>query len=465
MNKIIKTGITTALIIFTIGLAYWYQSQITLNPKQILSQSKLKERTFNGKTEEITALNGKLKAYIMEEHSIPLVAISFGFNKAGYAYTNKDGVVVLAENTLLDGAGSYSRKELRNIMKEKGIKLSINSTPDRFEFSLSYVKSFEKDALSILKAVLYEPHLQKDSLDVVKSQLQALKSQQQEKPQYHLNKLIQKDFYQNHPYSKEEIPDSQILNQITQDDIKDYLKNHFTKDTLVIGIAGDIDKSEAEAFITQAFSNLQDKSTASSLPEFIPNYTSSDSKTTVKTSQQSYILLKANGISRQDKDFYPLYIANHIFGGSGLSSRLNQSIREKEGLTYGIYSYFTNSDAFNAWQISFSAEPENINIIKTIAQNEYQKFYTQGITNEELIKAKKSLMSSFNLRFASLFNIANQLELMQIQNLGTDFLLTRQAQIEAVTLKDVNRAIQEKMPLSLTPSGKTKLFEVKGVKK
>ena len=81
MNKLIKLGITTALIFFTIGLAYLYQSTITLNAEKILSQSKLKERTFNGHTEEITALNGKLKAYIIEEHSIPLVAISFGFNK------------------------------------------------------------------------------------------------------------------------------------------------------------------------------------------------------------------------------------------------------------------------------------------------------------------------------------------------------------------------------------------------
>ena len=465
MNKLIKLGITTTLVVFTIGLAYWYQSETTINAEKILSQSKLKERTFNGITEEIYALNGKLKAYIIEEHSIPLVAISFGFNHAGSAYAPKEGVAILAENTILDGAGPYEREQLRDIMKEKGIKLNVESSLDRFEFSLSYVKSFEKDALSILKAVLYAPHLKQESLDIVKSQLQAIKSQQQEKPQYYLNKLIQEDFYQSHPYSKEEIPDSEVLNQITTEDIRDFIKNYLTKDKLIIGITGDIDKSEAEAFITQAFNELKDESIAQPLPDFVPDYTSPDSIAEVSSSSQSFVLLKAPGIKRLDKDFYPLYIANHIFGGSGLSSRLSQAVRENEGLTYGIYSYFTNTDAIDSWQISYSSSPENIDRIKQITQHVYQQFYTQGITADELAKAKKSLMSSFNLRFASLFNIASLLEQMHEQGLGKDFLQTRQSQIEALTLEEINRAIKEKMPKELTSQGKTKLFEIKGVKK
>lgn len=465
MNKLIKLGITTALIFFTIGLAYLYQSTITLNAEKILSQSKLKERTFNGHTEEITALNGKLKAYIIEEHSIPLVAISFGFNKAGTAYAPQEGVVLLAENTILDGAGQYSREQLRNIIKEKGIKLNVNSTLDRFEFSLSYVKAFEKEALAILKAVLYSPHLDKENINIVKSQLDAIKSQQKEKPEYHLNKLIRDKFYTNHPYSKEEIPNKDVLSKINKEDIKNYLQNYLTKDNLVIGIAGDIDKSEAEAFITQAFSELKDTNNVKALPELTPDYTIVDSITEVPTSSQSFILYKSQGIQRLDKDFYPLYIANYIFGGSSLSSRLSKSIREQQGLTYGIYSYLTNSDAIDSWQITFSAAPENVEKIKELTQKEYQKFYQNGITLEELSQAKKGLMSSFNLRFASLFNIATQLEQIQVQGLGKDFLQTRQSQIEQVSIEDINRVIKEKMPQTLTPKGKTRIFEIKGVKK
>jgi len=451
------------IVIFAIGL--WFGiDKITFNPEKILANSELKERQFKGETVEIKALDGKVKAYLMEEHSVPLVAVSFGFDKAGKAYETKPGTLLLAESVLLDGAGQYSRKELRQFMKEKGIKMSVAAENDRLSFSLSYVKEFEEDALQVLKAVLYQPRLEQSDLDLARKQLQAARLRRLEKPQYYLNRLVDTKFYGTHPYGRDDIPDEKTLNGISADDIRGYLKEVMGKDNLKAGIAGDITAKEAEAFLENVFAELEDVANVAELPPFVPNYDADRTFESVPFSAQSFVLMAGKGIKRLDEDFYPLYIANYVLGGSGLTSRFNKAVREKEGLTYGIYSYFINSDALDTWQIYFSATPENADKALKIAADVYQQFYLEGISREELEDAKRGLLSSFNLRFASLFNIAEMLEQMQVQKLGIDFLLKRQAQVSEVTLDEVNRAIKEKMPKSLE-KGQMRIFEIKGQKK
>ena len=69
--------------VYTAGYTDW--NEPALNAEKILAQSKLGGRTFKGEVQEVSALGGKVRAYLMEEHSVPLAAVSFGFAKAGRA--------------------------------------------------------------------------------------------------------------------------------------------------------------------------------------------------------------------------------------------------------------------------------------------------------------------------------------------------------------------------------------------
>lgn len=459
MKKIIWSVVV--VLALAAGWAVWHGQQF--DAERILAQSKLNGRVFQGKVEEISALEGTVSAYLMEEHSVPLAAVSFGFDKAGRAYEPKAGVALLAESVLLDGAGIYSRQALRELMKEKGIKLDVSAGVDRLMFTFSFIKEFEKEALEVLRAVLYEPLLADEDLALARQQLAALKKRQAENPQYHLSELVKKEFYGAHPYGKPEIPDEAVLQQVTAEDIRAYLRGFMARDTLSAGIAGDMDKAETEAFLAQAFAGLSEHSAAADLPAFQPDFNAEAVMTDLPHSAQSYVVLAGQGIKRLDEDFYPLFIADYVLGGSGLASRLNQAVREKEGLTYGIYSGFSNSDAVDLWQVYFSATPEKADKASKIAVEVYADFYANGITAEELLQAKSGLLNSFNLRFAGLMNIAQMLEQMQAQKLGRDFLETRQAKVRAVTLEQVNAAIRQKMPKGLDVVGGVRGFVAQGL--
>ena len=448
------------VVVCMVGIKAFFTPQF--DAEKILKESSLKERNFAGKAVEISAFDDKLKAYFMEEHSVPIVSVSFGFEKTGKAYEPKEGVGLMTESSLLDGAGNFSRKELREVMKEKGIHISVGAGRDNLNFSLSYVKKFEKDAWDILKAVLESPRLEESDLALTRQQLAVVRVRQFENPSYHLGKLVDEHFYQNHPYGKDNIPNDDVLQKVTADDIRAYLKEVMHKDNFYGGIAGDLTRDEAKAFLEYVFDGLADSGEIRTLPEWKPDFNKPKVERELSFSAQSFVLMAGQGIKRLDEDFYPLYLANDIFGGSGLNSRLNKAIREKEGLTYGIYSYFSNSDAVDLWQIAFSAAPLNAKKVLELAASEYQHFYEKGITEAELNQAKNGLLSSFNLRFSTLGNIAGMLKEMQRQGLGIDFLTKRQGMVSKVKLEEVNSAIRNKMPKALNDVGGVRVFEIRG---
>ncbi len=449
------------VIICVVAWKAWYLEPV-FDAERLLAQSKLKERTFKGEVCEVSALNGKVSAYLMEEHSVPLVAVTFRFARAGSAYEIKPGMALMMESVLLDGAGSFSRRELREIMKEKGIRLQVSAGIDNLIFSLSYVKDFEKEAMDVLRAVMYVPQLKREDMMLARRQLAMLRQQQEEKPGYQLARLVRREFYGEHPYGKAPVPDDKVLGAVSATDIRAYLKAVMGKDNLTVGIAGDMDKAEVEAFLSRVFGDLPDEAQVGGLMEFKPNFNRELAVEVSPVSAQSFVMAVTQGISRSDKDFYPLYVADYIFGGAGLSSRLSRAVREKEGLTYGVYSAFTVSDAINLWQVEFSATPENVDKIMEIVATEYQAFYDNGVSSEELARAKKSLLASFNLRFNSLLNIADMLERMQYWQLGKDFLKQRQALVAAVTVEAVNSAVRRRMPKSFDAAGGVRIFEVHG---
>lgn len=457
-------GVLVVVLIVSLGMMALMRHGQPFDAERIVAQSKLKDRTFKGEVQEVSALDGSVKAYLMEEHSVMLAVVAFGFDRAGRAYEPKEGVALLAESVLLDGAGRYLRRELRELMAEKGIKISVSAGSDRLGFLFSFVKEFEKEALEVIRAVLYQPHLTDEDLEMARRQLEALRNQQAETPQYQLGKLISEKFYAGHPYGQDKIPPKEVLDKVTAADIRAYLADFMARDVLKVGVAGDLDRAETEALLAQMFAGLALESKAMPLALFEPVFEAQAVETQLPHSAQSYVMLAARGVKRLDEDFYPLYLADYIFGGAGLNSRLNQAIREKEGLTYGIYSGFSNSDAVDLWQIYFSATPENAAKALEIAEEVYADFYQNGVSVAELEQAKNGLLNSFNLRFTELSNIAEMLEQMQVQNLGIDFLKKRQAMVKDVSLEAVNEAIKKKMPKMLNAKGGVRVFEAKGGK-
>ena len=141
---------------------------------------------------------------------------------------------------------------------------------------------------------------------------------------------------------------------------------------------------------------------------------------------------------RSDPDFIAVYVANYILGGGGFSSRLMDQVRDKRGLTYGIYTAL--ADYKNASIILGNVQSDKTKIATAIdvTKDEMAKFAREGATEKELADAKTYLTGSFPLTFDSNAKIARNLNGFQRSGLSADYVEKRNAMIQAVTLAKVN---------------------------
>ena len=132
-----------------------------------------------------------------------------------------------------------------------------------------------------------------------------------------------------------------------------------------------------------------------------------------------------------------------IFSLRTLLRRLSQIIREQKGLTYGVYSYLQLDDKAPLIVVGFSATKDKFAEADKLFEEQWREFGKNGITQEELDKAKKYLTASNNLRFVSIKNISVMLTAMQKYNLGLDFLQKRNEYINQISLEKVNQVIKK----------------------
>ena len=209
-----------------------------------------------------------------------------------------------------------------------------------------------------------------------------------------------------------------------------------------MGVAGDVSETETSYLLDKIFGKLPTNGKINFVRNVELNFDGRVRQVKRVTGQNIWLAAMPS-VSRNHKDFYPLFVANYIWGGSGLVSKLSKQIREQEGLTYGVYSYLTLDDKAPMMIVSFSATKDNFAKAKELLAKETNEFGSSGISAEELKKAKDYLVASYNLRFVSIQNISQILTAMQKYNLGLDFLQKRNEYIKQIELKDVNNVIKK----------------------
>ena len=158
---------------------------------------------------------------------------------------------------------------------------------------------------------------------------------------------------------------------------------------------------------------------------------------------QSVARFGQEGIERHDEDFFAAYVLNQILGGRSLTSRLSREIREERGLTYGISTSLLPRDL--AELIAGQVATANPRMAETIGlvREEWRRISEEGVTAEELEDAKTYLTGAYPLRFDGNGPIADILVGMQMEDLPTSYVTTRNERVEALTLEEVNRVAAE----------------------
>ena len=428
------------MVVGIIYAAYYaYGRWFAFNPERILNNSLLKSQNFEAEVQEVVSPRYKIKAYLYQDKTNPIVAMSFIFKGVGWSVepSNQAGISALLEQMLLSGAGKYNEEQFAEILEDKAITISFSSGKDDFSGGVLATKENSAAAFDLLKNIFSNPRFETQDIKRAKERLFEALKQQQEQPGRVLSLAFAKELYANHPYGRNPLGSVQTIKHIQRSDLLKFMQNGFARENLIVGVAGDMTTNELAHLLDDVFAPLSESMKLDEVPAVETKFISKN-KDIQLTTAQNIAMFAVLGTARREPDFYPLYVANFIFGGSGLNSRLSQAARENEGLTYSIGTGLGLDDKLPLLVGSYSATPANFGRVGQILLREWRNFANNGASNSEVKAAKDYLVASYNLRFASISDIATILAYMQRDNLGRDFLEKRNEYVNAVSLEQVN---------------------------
>ncbi|MFQ5534041.1 MAG: M16 family metallopeptidase [Sphingomonadales bacterium] len=395
-------------------------------------------RTQAVEIQEVVSPDG-IEAWLVEEHSIPLIAIEIAF-RGGAALDpdGKDGLAFMVSGLLDEGAGDLDAQAFQEQLEDRAIRMSFDAGRDHFTASMRTLSENRDQAFDLLGLALTAPRFDDDAVARIRGQVQALLASRAEDP----NAIASRRWYQGmfgaHPYGRSMEGTAETVAALTVDDLRGFVTSRIACDNMTIAVVGDIDAATLGDVLDRAFANLTEQSAAFRIPEF-----KAESRAGIEVVRrevpQSVMLFGHRGIKRNDPDWYGAVVMNYILGGGGFSSRLMTEVREKRGLAYSVSSGFRPFE--HAGLFLGGAGTENARAAETMAliRAEIARLHREGVDETELADAKTYLTGSFALNFASSGQIASRLVAIQLNQLGIDYIDRRNGYIEAVSASQIKR--------------------------
>lgn len=382
---------------------------------------------------------GGIRAWLVEEHSVPLIAMRFAF-AGGSAQDpkGKGGLANFMTSMLDEGAGDLTAEQFQERMEDLAMRMSFQDGRDTFYGNFQSLTENRDKAADLLRLAITKPRFDGAAVDRIRGQLLANLAFAKKNPNRVAANAWVAAAFPNHPYGRPATGTEETVATITPADLEVYRKRVFARDHLKVAVVGDINAAQLGALLDKVFGDLPEKGDLAAVPAI-----NLDGKGKLEVVDmpvpQSVVVFGMEGIKRKDPDFIPAFVMNHILGGGGFASRLMEEVREKRGLAYGVYSYlqYYDSAEFLAGQVATKNEKvaESIEVIRA----ELKRMADTGATAEDLANAQSYLTGSYALRFDTSSNIANQLLGIQLDGLGKDYVAKRNALIDAVTVDDVKR--------------------------
>jgi len=386
--------------------------------------------------QEITTKGG-IKVWLVEERSIPFIALEVSFKGGAHLDApEKAGATYLMSGLLEEGSGDMDATAFSKATEGLAASFGYDAGRDSVSISAQMLTENRVQALALLKQSLMDPSFNPVAFERVKKQVLSIIRSNETDPSDIAGRTLRGLGYPNHPYSQPLEGTIDTVIALTVDDIKATHKGALAKDRMYVSVVGDITAAELGPLLDDLLGGLPE--TGPRLPTKT-EFAAKGGITVVDfDTPQSAAVWAHTGIDLKDPEFFAAYLLNHILGGSGFTARLSYEVREKRGLTYGVYSYLASYDYANVVGGSVASSNDRIKTAIEVIQDEWRKMADKGVTEEELVAAKKYLTGAYPLRFDGNGRIANLLVGMQMQGLPIDYPKTRNDRLNAVTIEEVN---------------------------
>jgi len=392
------------------------------------------------------------QAFLVQTKALPMVDIEISID-AGDRYDPvlKSGLATVAGQLMNYGAksntGLLSEAQIADEIADLGANLTISVGGERAVMRIRTLsrKDLRDRAVQLASGMLSAPTYDAKILVREKQRMTTALLESETKPESVLERRFRKAVYGDYPLANS--PSAQSIANINATDLKQFHKQFYRGDRMIVSIVGDVSKAEATEIVQSLLQKVpQSGSPIAKLPEFnrSPIEPLSQRKINIPfDSQQAHIAMGMTAVTRSNPDYFPLLVGNYILGGGGFVSRLMSEVREKRGLAYSVSSYFAPGKDVGIFQAGLQTKNDQATLALEVLSTTITQFIANGPTQTELDAAKANLMNGYPLRIDNNRKLLDNVSSIAWNNLPLDTMDVWTKQVEAVSLEQVQQAFQK----------------------
>lgn len=362
----------------------------------------------------------------------------------------KGAIGELTASMLNKGTANFTREQLADKFDQLKANVRIGGDGTSVSVSLQTERSKLAEVMDVVAEVLKQPSFPEEELKKLKDGIRAQLEEASADPMA----LAQNEFMQvmnTYPKGhvnytgtfKEQLED---INAVTLDQIKQFYADYYGSDAATLAVVGDFDDAEVKAAIEKHFADWKSKSTYKRIevPFVEPTAVNKNIETPDKANAMFFAGMRVR-MTNNDPDYAAMVMGNFILGGGFLNSRLATRIRQQEGLSYGVASFFNahpvNEGAtFGAYAIY---APENVEKLEKAFREEVEKAIKEGFTAEELEAARSGWLQQQQLSRSQDGSLAGTLNGYLFFDRDFSWDQALEDQVKNLKVEDVNRAFSK----------------------
>jgi zinc protease len=390
------------------------------------------------------SLDNGLQVYLLEDHEFPLIHGTAFFQTGDRVEpVEKTGLAsVTGEVMRSGGSQSHSADELNQLLEQRAA--SVETGIDTVSASASFDTLTEDvdDVFGLFAEVIREPAFPQDKIDLAMSQHQGAIARRNDDPDDIAGREFRKLIYGTEsPYARTE--EYATLANITREDIVTFYSQYFHPNNMLLGIVGDFNAREMRSLIEDT---LGDWAASDAIPPIeLPTVTQANEGGVFLVDQpqltQSYIQLGQLGGQLNSPDYAPLSVMNEVLNGFG--GRLVNEVRSRQGLAYVVYAYWVARYDYPGIFIAGgqTRTETTVPFVQSVFA-EIEKIRTIPITEDELKRAKDSVLNAFVFNFQDPSQTLSRLLRYIYYGYPEDFIFQYQQAVVNVTIDDVMRVAE-----------------------
>jgi zinc protease len=411
---------------------------ISLNPKgSLATKAEGPKVAAAGEIQKFELSNG-LRLLVREDPRLPLVAMGAVFRGGLLAESSQDnGITHLMAKVLLKGTKTRTAEQIANEIEAVGGSISSESGNNSFGVSVDVMQPDLKLGVNLLSDVLLNATMPEKAIAREKEIQIAAIQQEEEQLTAVARNIMRQALFPQHPYGLRGNGSVESVKGLTQKDLVEFRDRYVVAKNGVIYVFGDVKAAEVKQLVEQALGKM--KPGALALTDAKPSTPLGKPETVEsrKDKAQGVIMVGFRGASLSSPDRYALELIDEA--SSDLGSRFFIRIREQMGLAYYVGASQMQGLVPGLFAFYLGTDPQKIEPVKTALLDEIHKLANEGLTPEELARAKKKLIGQQEIANQSNDAFGYHCALDELYGLGFDYYKQLEQDVNAVTLEDIKQ--------------------------